>query len=98
MAFFFFFVFYTLRAAPTSYGVSQARGLIGAVAAGLHRVTAMPDASCVGNLHNSSQQCWILNPLSEAKDQTHILMDTSWVLNPLSHDRNSFLIIFESKK
>ena len=29
--------------------------------------------------HHSSQQCWILNPLSETMDQTHILMDTSLV-------------------
>ena len=35
------------------------------------------------------QQCQILNPLSEAKDQTHILVDTSQVLNPLSHNGNS---------
>ena len=37
--------------------------------------TAMPDL----RLHHSSQQRWILNPLSEAKDQASNLMDTSWV-------------------
>ena len=26
----------------------------------------------------------VLNPPSEARDQTHIIMDTSWVLNLLS--------------
>ena len=39
----------------------------------------MPDPSCLCNLHHSSQQCWILNPLSEARDQTHILITTSQV-------------------
>ena len=34
--FFFFFVFCLLGAAPTAHGSSQARGCIGAVAAGLH--------------------------------------------------------------
>ena len=34
--FFFFFFFLLFRAAPEAYGVSQARGLIGAVATGLH--------------------------------------------------------------
>ena len=29
------------------------------------------------------------NPLSEAKNPTHILMDTTRVLNPLSHNGNS---------
>ena len=38
---------------------------------------AMPDSSHVCNLHHSFQQCRILNPLSEAWDQTHILVDTS---------------------
>ena len=33
---FYFFVFCLFRAAPAAYGGSQARGLIGAVAAGLH--------------------------------------------------------------
>ena len=29
------------------------------------------------------------NPLSEARDRTHFLKDTSWILNPLSHNGNS---------
>ena len=33
---FFFFFFLLFRAIPVAYGGSQARGLIGAVAAGLH--------------------------------------------------------------
>ena len=63
---------------------SQAKGLIRTIAASLHQshsnieselrlqpmpqLVAMPDA----------------NPLSEARDQTHILMDISWILNPLT--------------
>ena len=30
--------------------------------------TTTQDPSCVFHLHHSSQQCWILNPLSEARD------------------------------
>ena len=41
--------------------------------------TAMWDLSHVCDLSYSSWQCWILNPLSETRDQTHILMDTSQV-------------------
>ena len=41
--------------------------------------TAMLDLRQVCDLHDSSWQCWILNPLSEAGDRTCILMDTSWV-------------------
>ena len=40
---------------------------------------AMRDPSQVCDLHHSSRQCWIFNPLSEARDWTHVLMDTSWV-------------------
>jgi len=39
--------------------------------------TAMRDPSYVCDLHHSSWQCWILNPLSKAKDRTRILMDAS---------------------
>ena len=41
--------------------------------------TTMQDPNCVCNLHHSSQQHQILNPLSEAWDRTHILMYTSQV-------------------
>ena len=73
--FFFFLVF--SRATLAAYGGSQAKGLIGAIAPGLHRATATQDPSHVCNLHHSSRQCQILNSLSEARDRTRILMDTS---------------------
>ena len=42
--------------------------------------TPTPNLSCVYNLHHGSWQHWILNPLSEAREWMHILMDTSWFL------------------
>ena len=39
----------------------------------------LSNPSRVCNLHHSSWQCWILDPLSEARDGTCILMDTSWI-------------------
>ena len=54
--------------------------------------TATLDPSCIWDLCCSLQQCRILNPLSEARDRAHILMDTSLVLNPLSHNRNSTIL------
>ena len=41
--------------------------------------TATPDQSLVCNLHHSSRQCRILNPLSEARDQTRNLMIPSQI-------------------
>ena len=35
------------------------------------------DLSHVCNLHHSSWQCWVLNPLNETRNRTLILMDTS---------------------
>ena len=40
------------------------------------------------------QKHWILNPLSEVRDWTRILMDTAWVHNPVNYNRNSLLQIF----
>ena len=42
---------------------------------------AVPDPSHICNVHRSSQQRQILDPLNEARDQTCILMDTSWALH-----------------
>ena len=39
--------------------------------------TAMQVPSRICDLHHSSGQHWILNPLGEARDQTHVLMDPS---------------------
>ena len=41
--------------------------------------TATTDPSHICDLHHSSQQHQIPNPLSEARDQTCILMDTSQI-------------------
>ena len=38
--------------------------------------TETPDPSCICDLHLSLWQSRILYPLSDARDQTHILMDT----------------------
>ena len=55
--------------------------------------TAARDLSLVFDLHHSSRQRWMPNPLgnplSEARDRTQVLMDTSWVCKLLSHGRNS---------
>ena len=40
---------------------------------------AMRDRSRFCDLHHSSRQCQILNPLSKARDRTRNLMVTRWV-------------------
>jgi len=39
--------------------------------------TVTQDLSHVFDLHRSSRERWILNPLSEARERTRVLMDTS---------------------
>ena len=75
--FFFFFCFY--RVTPVAYGSSQARGWIGATAASLHHSHSNARSEPVCDLHPISWQRWIPNPMSEARDRTCILMDTSLI-------------------
>ena len=58
---------------------SQARGQIGAIAAGLCHSHSNVRSKPVCDLHHSSQQHWILNPLSEAQDGTRNLTVPSWI-------------------
>ena len=76
---FHLFFFFPSRAAPTAYGGSQARGLIWATSAAYATVTATQDLSCIFDLHHSSQQCHILNSLSETRDRTCNLMVPSQI-------------------
>ena len=62
--------------------------------------TIPPDLSRIWNLHHTSRQRCILNPLSKARDQTCILMDTSqirfhWAMKGTpSHSDFSFSWLF----
>ena len=76
----FFILFYCLfKATPEAYGNSQARGPVRAAAASLcHSHSNSRSEPCLRPTPQRTQR-WILNPLSGARDQTCILMDTSWV-------------------
>ena len=67
------------RATSIAYGSSQARGRIGLHLLAYSTATATLHPRHVCDLPCSSQQYRILNPLSEARDQTCILTDTSWI-------------------
>ena len=73
--FIYLFIFVFFRAAPAAYGGSQARGLIGIVAAGVHQRHS--------NARSQPQlrQHRIPNPLSEARDGTCSLMVPSWIVS-----------------
>ena len=68
----------------------QARGHIRATAAGPYHSNRNAGSKLC---HNSSQPCWILNPLSKVRDQTCILMDTSHVFTTEPQHR---LLILQS--
>ena len=51
------------------------------------------DLHCVCDLHPSSRQCWIPDPLSKARDWTCIFMDTSRIL---SNAQQRELLIFKN--
>ena len=66
---------------PAAHGGSQARGLSGATAGSLHysHSNAGSKPCHVCDLHHSSRQCQILNPLREARYRTCNLRVPSWI-------------------
>ena len=72
---FFFFFFWLFRVSPMTHGNSQARGPIRTTAAPHTTATATPDPSHICNLHRSSWQHQILNPL-----RAGIELASSWIL------------------
>ena len=91
----FLFLFIFFYGHTAAYGSSQQGVKSELQLPAYTTATATPDLSCVCDLQRSLGQRWILNPLSEARDQTPILMDTSWVLNLLSRNGNSQIGIFK---
>ena len=78
ISFFFLFPFFFLPflgLLPAAYGSSQARGLTGAVAAGL----CQSHSNSGSDLYHSSRQRQILIPLSTARDRTRNLMVPSLI-------------------
>ena len=76
--FLFIYLLGFFRAWPLAYGGSQARGRIGAVDAGLsHSHSNAGSEPCLWPI--CSQPHRVLNPLSEARYWTCILMDTSQI-------------------
>ena len=75
--FFFFFFFLIFRATPTAHGGSQASPELWLPAS--TTATAVWDPSNICNLHHSSRQRQILNPLREYRDGTHNLLVPSGI-------------------
>ena len=79
--FVYLFIYCLFRAVSTAYGSSQARGWIGAAAAGLCQSHSNTGSEPLLWPTPQLKQHWILSPLNKARDRTHVLMDTSWVCN-----------------
>ena len=98
---FIFFVFCLFRATSMAYGGSQVRDPIQLKLKLLAYTTATAtrDPSHICDLHHSSQQRRILNPLSKARDQNCVLMDANqihfhWATTELWYTGTFFLKLF----
>ena len=76
-------------AIPAGYGSSQARGQIGAAAAGPHHSHRNTRSSHICNLCCSLWQCHILNHQARLGIEPAFSQRLYQVLNPLSHSGNS---------
>ena len=76
---FFFFFFFLLELSPQHMEVPRPGVESELQLPAYTTPTATWDPSRICNLHHSSPQCRIPNPLNEARDRTQVLMDTSRV-------------------
>ena len=74
-AFFFFFVFSGPH--PQLMEIPRLQVKLELQAASLHHSHSNMGSETCCDLHHSSRQQWILNPLSKARDPTQVLTDTS---------------------
>ena len=85
--FLFLLFFFLFRAIPGAYGSSQARDRTGGQLLAYTTAIAMQDPSHICDLCCSLWQCPILNPLSKARDLTHIPIDTMLGSGPAEPQR-----------
>ena len=76
---FFFYFFCLFMAIPMACGCSRLGVKMKLQLLTYTTAAATQDLSCICDLHQSSQKCWILNPLTKAGDWTCVLMDTSLI-------------------
>ena len=86
-----------LRASPAAYGSSQARVESELQLPACATATATQDPSCICDPHHSSQQL-ILNPLSRARNGSHIVMDTSRFATAEPQQELLFVQIYVSER
>ena len=55
--------------------------------------TVMRDPSHICDLHHSSWQCWIPDPLNRARERTPILMPTGWICSPSAKMETPSIIV-----
>ena len=76
-----------------AYGSSRARNRIRAEAAGLHHSHSNTRSElCLQPTTIAHSNTEFFNPLSEARDQTRGLMDTTLIHNLLNHNGNASMI------
>ena len=91
----FFLIFLLFRAAPSTYGSSQAKRVKSELQLPAYTTaTATRDLRHICNLHHSSQQCQIPDPLNKTRGLTHNPMDTSPGSFLLHHNGNSCTLFF----
>ena len=90
-----FFVFYFFFLGPHLWHMDVPRLRVELELQLLAYTTAVPDPNHIFNLGCSLWQGRMLHPMSKARDQTCILMDTSGVLSLLSQNGNSHSILIK---